>query len=629
MDVWTGHVNDMSMYHAFTLPLEDFNRIFNYESGKQEGQHAVSVKGTIQNAYGPAAVSYVRQLITDLNGGAVVDPRESTAKALIAKFKKAKVFTSFSVVVQQPSAIGRAFALVDPKYFRPTKDGMSHKELWDEVKQYAPVAVIKEMGYFDTNMGRSATEYIQGKEYSGFTEKLKAFAKDGSYRDEVLSRLPALADELAWCAIWNAVKRETVHNHQNLNPGSKEFLEVVGERFTEVVTKTQVYDSVLARSANMRSKSGLMNMATSFMAEPTTAINMLQDAIIQKARGKKKYAGRVFGSVLASIVLNNVLVSFVYAGRDDDEDETYIEKYLQSFASDMLNDVNPITYYPFLKDIWSLSHGYDVERSDMSLVGDLIGSINKISKAYNTENGDVAGAWLDATGSAANLAGIPMQNIRREINTVINFYKTLSKDFGGRATTGKSLGNALVDSVREALPVAVRSPGKTKADKLYDALVSGDDTYADRLIGSYKDEDAANSAIRSAIKKSYESGDIDEDTAMEHLEEFGGIEKEDAYWKVEEWKYEAESEDDFSKYDDFLSAVKTGKNLKKVVKEYTDHGVSEKTLASQITKHYKPLYKDMSNSERAAIKGYLLNAYSLLGYNRAEKSRDINDWLKD
>ena len=69
--------------------------------------------------------------------------------------------------------------------------------------------------------------------------------------------------------------------------------------------------------------------------------------------------------------------------------------------------------------------------------------------------------------------------------------------------------------------------------------------------------------------------------------------------------------------------------LKAVVKEYTSHGVEAKTLASQITSYFKPLYKQMSNSERAKLKGYLLNAYVQLGYNRAEKNKDINAWLKE
>jgi hypothetical protein len=37
----------------------------------------------------------------------------------------------------------------------------------------------------------------------------------------------------------------------------------------------------------------------------------------------------------------------------------------------------------------------------------------------------------------------------------------------------------------------------------------------------------------------------------------------------------------------------------------------------------------MSKGERAKIKGYLLNAYSLLGYDRNKKSRDIDKWLEE
>lgn len=501
MDVWANHINDMSMYHSFVLPLEDFNRIFNYNSPKMEGKAPVSVKGTIQNAYSPAAVSYVKQLITDLNGGAIADPRETFAKAMTAKFKKAKVFSSLSVVIQQPSAIGRAFALVDPKYFQPTKDGMNHKELWTEVKQYAPVAVIKEMGYFDTNMGKSTLDFIKAKEYDGFKEKAKALFTDSGYRDEILSKAPALADELTWCAIWNAVKRETAAQHKDLTLGSEEFLKAAGERFTEVVTKTQVYDSVLARSANMRSKSGMMSMITSFMAEPTTSINMLEDAVHKAKMGYKGYAARAFASVAVSIILNNALVALVYGARDDDEDETYWEKYMQAFVSGMLDDINPITYYPFLKDMWSVLQGYDVERSDMSLVSDLADGLKGLVKAYTAEDGDVEGAWWNIAGSVANIGGIPVQNIRRDINAVINAFNTIVKDASGRATTLGSMGDALEGAVRDSLPVVGWFPGETKADKLYDAIISGDTAYVDRLKGSYKTETAYHSAVRKALRE--------------------------------------------------------------------------------------------------------------------------------
>ena len=501
MDVWSSHVNEMSMYHAFVLPMEDFYRVYNYKTPTSETMATESVEMFIQNAYGKAATKYIDQLLKDLNGGAMSDPRETFAKSLMSRFKKAKVMGSLSVVVQQPSAIGRAFALVDPRHFRPTKDGMNHKQLWEELKQYAPVAIIKEMGYFDTGMGMATKDFIKAKEYSSFKEKAKALFTDENYRDELISKAPAIADELTWCAIWNAVKRETVSTHKNLRPGSEEFLKAAGERFTEVVTKTQVYDSVLARSANMRAKTGLMSMVTSFMAEPTTTINMLEDAILQAKRGKKGYAVRAFASVAVSIILNNALVSLVYAGRDDDEDETFLEKYLQSLTSGTLDDINPLTYYPFLKDMWSLLQGYDIERADMSLVSDFADAAKALVKAYTSEDGDVAGAWWDIAGAVANIGGVPLDNFRREINGAINFFGTVIDDVNGRDTTWGSLGDTVGEAVKSSLPVVGWFSGESKTDKLYDAIVSGDTAYVDRLKGSYDSETAYNIAVRKALRE--------------------------------------------------------------------------------------------------------------------------------
>ena len=619
MDVWSNHVNDMSMYHAFVLPLEDFNRVFNYNSKKQEGQPSVSVKGTIQNAYGPSAVSYVRQLITDLNGGARTDSTTGFINKMMGLFKKGSVFASLSVVVQQPSAIARAVALVDTKYFiGPKVDHKRHKALWDEVKQYAPVAIIKEMGYFDTNMGKSTQDFILGKEYSSFKEKMKALVTDSNYRDEVLSKAPALADEIAWCSIWEAVKRETKANNPGMDAKSEAFLKIAGDRFTEVIVKTQVYDSVLARSGMMRSKDTGMKMATAFMAEPTTSINMIADALLQGKRGNRKYCRTAIGAVIASQILNSILVSFVYAGRDDDEDETYLEKYIGTLTGEVLDSLNPATYIPFIKDIVSIVQGYDVERSDMAIISDLWNALKNLSKDSISPYRKVEGF----AGSIAQIFGLPVKNIMRDVRGI---YQAIDSFVNGQQTTGAGIGYA----VKSALPEWIGGGDVSKQQQLYEAYLRGDSTQIARAESRYEDESAINNAMRTAIKDHYESGDIDYDTAEQYLVEFGGMEEDDAYWKVQEWEYETETGEDFQKYNDFYTAVQTGKNLKAVIKEYTDHGVEAKTLASQITSYFKPLYKEMSNTERAAIKGYLLNAYQLLGYNRSEKSKDIDKWLKD
>ena len=513
MDVWADHVNEMSMYHSFVLPMEDFRRVYNYASPNQETGQSVSVNSTIQEAYGEAATSYIDQLYRDLNGGAVSDPRENWAKSWMGKFKKAAVFASASVVVQQPSAIGRAFAIIDPKYFVGARIGAKrHNALWAELKRYAPVAAIKEMGYFDTGMGKSAQDYIKGKEYKGLKEKAAAIFTDGDYRDEVLGRLPALADELTWCAIWDAAKRETKAKNPRMDVKSEEFLKKAGQRFTEVIVKTQVYDSVLSRSANMRSKGALMSMWTAFMAEPTTTINMMEDALRKARKGDKGYAARATGAVLGSVILNSALASLVYAMRDDDDDETFLEKYAQSFATEILDGINPLTYYPFLKDVWSALQGFDIERSDMSLITSLAEKATKLVQVYgkDTEGMDedeltahgkeIANAWWGVVDYLTALVGIPVKNVRRDINGAFSAYSTISADLTDRDTSWGSMTDKVVSEVKNSIPVIGWLPDKTAADRLYEATVGGDTAYQKRLASSYRTENSLNNAIRKGLR---------------------------------------------------------------------------------------------------------------------------------
>ena len=69
----------------------------------------------------------------------------------------------------------------------------------------------------------------------------------------------------------------------------------------------------------------------------------------------------------------------MYAARDDDEDETYLEKDIGRFASEALDSFNPMGYLPILRDILSVFQGYTVERSDMTIVGDIIDAVAKLS----------------------------------------------------------------------------------------------------------------------------------------------------------------------------------------------------------------------------------------------------------
>lgn len=614
LNVWASHVNEMSMYHAFVLPLEDFYRVYNFRTPTSDKGETKSVNAALQNAYGRGATQYIEQLLKDLNGGARVDSTTDVISKGMNLFKKGSVFASASVVIQQPSAIVRAAAMIDPKHFiGPRMDSKKHKLLWDEVKQYAPVAVIKEMGYFDTNVGKSTEDFLLGQEYESLAEQMTALVTDEAFRDEILSKAPALADELTWCCIWSAVKREIREKHPGMDVKSEEFLKMAGERFTDVIVKTQVYDSVLSRSANMRSKDTGMKMATAFMAEPTTAINMVADALLKGKRGDKKAVGRTVGAVIAAQIFNSFLVSFVYAARDDDEVKSYWEKYLTSFVSGTADGINPATYIPFVKDMISIAQGYDVERSDMAVISDL-------RKGWEQLWNDDVSAWRKVetfAGSVCQLFGLPVKNIMRDVRAAWQAFETI---FHGEMTTGRGIGYA----IREGLT----GDALSNKHQLYEARMAGDEAHAKRVEARYDDEDSANAAVKSAIRENFMDGKLDIQAAQSHLILYAGASAAEAHWTMDEWEYAKEtgSTDGYGKYTRFYDAVQSGENLEDVVQDYVDNGVTKSTLSGLLSEHFKPQYMSATGEERAQLQEKILTAYEHCGYDRERGEEKLADW---
>jgi hypothetical protein len=104
--------------------------------------------------------------------------------------------------------------------------------------------------------------------------------------------------------------------------------------------------------------------------------------------------------------------------------------------------------------------------------------------------------------------------------------------------------------------------------------------------------------------------------------------EDDAYWKYREWVRKADDKDD-KMYDDFLNAIEAGGDVKEAAREYLEHGKEAKDLSRQITTAYKEQYLAATPEERRKLKQKLLEIYAALGFNRKEKSKDIDKWVKD
>ena len=493
-DVWANHVNDMALYHAFTLPLEDFQRVYNYHT--QVGENG-TVSQAVRGYMDTESKRYIEQFIRDLNGGVRPDNGSRYVNKGISLFKKGAVFASASVAIQQPSAIARAMAVIPAKHFVATTVS---KRDYAQLKKYAPVAIVKEMGYFDTGMGKTATDWINEDKPRGFGQKLGALFTDSDYRDSVLSALPEKADELTWAHIWNACVHEAKTDFHLTGEAA---YQKAGKRFSEVVDRTQVYDSVFSRSGMMRSSDNAMKMATAFMAEPTTSLNMLVDAVYQVKNGNapKSYGARVVGSLVAAAALNAILQSIVTAARDDDDDKTYLEVYLGQLLPNMWSNLNPAGQLPMLKDAISIFMGYDVSRADMNLLIDLRDAV----QAVDSDTISTGQKINRLAGALSAFVGLPYKNVARDVQSVFNVIHKATLDMHTGATGTKEVfndemkGQLLIDDLLEKFGIEM-FPDTDKSAKLYKAVSTGDQETVDRMQREAGDDETFNRMLVAAVK---------------------------------------------------------------------------------------------------------------------------------
>lgn len=531
-DVWADHVNEMSRYHGAVPALEDLRRVMNRATYSDNTTDSTSVKQVMENHFGIEAVKYFDNLYREANSGATRDKLESGFKKMVSLFRKNSVAYSLSVLVQQPMSIYRAYGMIDGRYFGKNGFGSiasglartagnrwtgKQTKLYEEMLKYAPgVTMAKEIGGFDTAKGGSIRRYLMEDEktikqaWQTGTGMEKYSAAMGIVDDNFVANIPNAADKLAWIEIWQAVKRETASRNQNLSTASEEFMQIVGKRFTEVIRATQVYDSIFAKSPLLKSQSGMVQMIVSFMNEPNTVANMAESAVRDFQRGDKRSGFRKACALVQSIIMTGVAKSIIYAMRDDDEDETFVEKYTESFVGSLLSDFNPFSYIPIGRDAWSVTEGYKVERADMEIIADVLDAIGgltinlyKVKDKPEMTDAEILELDKKITKSSWRLAetllalvGIPAKNMVREAVAILNLAETKWKEIG--KTTKMSAWDKIYDAVIDSIPFGIND--KSKYDRLYAATVGGDKEYQRRLEGSYGSETEKNSAIRRALR---------------------------------------------------------------------------------------------------------------------------------
>ena len=598
-DVFSNHMASMAQYNAMALPVLDAIKWFNYQQKTEDADGNKYVKDGVREqmarVYGVPeetrpgagkqgyAETFVLNILKAFNGTEAQGvPTDATGMNAIRRYNMAQVAYNFRVVVQQPLAITRAALLID---YGSIIKGMklkpsAIKQNIEEMREHSGIAAWKALGFYDTNISRGLTETIKHKSSIG-----KKIGDVGMWGAET-------ADTLTWAAMWSACKEEVIKK-QKLTPKDEGFYEAVTKLFEDVIYKTQVVDSVLTKNEYLRSKGMFARLMGSFMSEPTTTASMLIDAVdkynADLKRGMSKSQAwaknkRMIGRTMYVYGLSAAILAAVQAVadamRDDDDYETFIEKWLEAFGGNLVDEIMPINKLPILSDF------YDLAKELLSIFG---------VDTYGNPPQSVFMQWYDSLVKGVQII---YDNIAGE-DTNYTYYGGIYKLL--QAASGIS-GLPMASATREAV---------TAWNNIVGAMAPS------LKVKSY------DPGEQNEIKYAYADGYLTFEEAVRELLMQGLVDNEDeAYFTVSGW----ESGEGYSRYDAVYEAVRTGANIDKAMNDLVSHGYTEKDVMSNVTSQIGKWYYDEESDYRISKQQAINMLAKYTDMTDEEITKKVNEW---
>nr|DAQ77435.1 MAG TPA: hypothetical protein [Caudoviricetes sp.] len=580
--LWASHVEKMSDYNAFVLPIEDMTRLMNYRS-----EDGARVRKTIEERYGTQTREYIDSFLKRLNGNGRIEHGGHWINRFVSKAKGAAVTFNLSVAIQQAGAGPRAMAEINPKYVIPGIIAGFGKisnlsEAYAEIEAHAPIAVEKGWGYFDTNMAR------------GLYDRARSTARGKA--DDIGGFLAGKGDEFNWVQIWDAVKRE-VAGETELKPGTDAYWERCGERFTEVIDKTQVVDSIFQR-AEWATEKGRAASFMSFLSEPIKQYNMLWRGLhtivegvqtknkIKTKRGIREFAKNA-GGIAVSAVATAALKSIITALRDRDnekkeEDEDgkqvivgvrgFEDKYVDALLPNLLDNLTGLLPVFSTMAINAFSSDYGGGSSDLESA-----ALDNTGKSVQyIKKGDYERALYYVLQAGSSAIGIGAGNAYRDVRAMI----LTTKDAVERDTLAGAAWDTSKDfatRVKAATKNYVYAREKDENGNYTDERKAAPDLYADLMLVAYY-ESGMGKDFQTVAQAALDNGATEAGLVTKFKSKLRG--SSDAVTEAAE-AYHAGDVDGMNKY----------------VAEIVGTGIGTKAAYSMIQSREKELYPEEKKKE--------------------------------
>lgn len=462
LDVYAKHISDMAIYSAWTAPIQDLIRFFNYKERDDVGQVTWSTKRAIEKMFGTGGTQYFIKLMSSIQNAEQSSYEDGgLTNNFLGKAKKAAVMANVRVAVQQPTAIFRAGRRMSYKYLNAGIAGLTgeletiRKNMIDSDAVYW----IKQQGNIDGFITQSIKSQITGVQTP----------------DEIVTEkagwLAGMADQVTWDAMYRACIAEQIDKMGKDKVGTKEFQDAVNNRFDRLMLETQVYDGTIARTQFMRSTDMAMKNASAFMAEPAKTYNLaLSDAIdyqqSKKGSEARKKAKQQLWKTAGVLALTSTVNAFMQslwdavrnAGDPDEEDKTFWQRVAEALGWDFDAETPKDQLYavlhgnladgfyiwnnvPILSDLAgyadqqaakilfdqsSYSSSSSLETQWLYHLGDLGNALKKMAVDPNNNEVSNYGLFQKAARVLSDFTGMPLYAAQRDIVAMYN-------QLGGRA----------------------------------------------------------------------------------------------------------------------------------------------------------------------------------------------------
>lgn len=437
-NIISNHLQSLSLYYGYAVPLTAYNRIMNRQVMEFEGADSTSnMRGEIQKI-DVDFEGYMNRLWQDVQGIRRND--KGFVSSLLSKIRWAGANSALGanpkVLVTQTLSLAAGISEFNPKY---VAKGMGH--FFGE-KQKLELAKYSSLMWERMQIGNSVdiAEIRQiGKEIGAAG---KITAKATKFLNDFTTKPISWMDSNVIQSLWFAAQYEVADTKgKGFEFGTEANKVEAGKRLDEVVFRTQQTSDPLGRSEWMRSQNEIVKFARMFTGDALQLTGRLISSVnkynIAKKmirsgdtglveQGQKMLSSAKKGVAKASsaFILNQAMLLAIamafkwIKGKNDDEEWSEIAKN-EAIA-------NIMGLIPFGGDIYDKLLGYEPTNMAYTALSNTVEIAQELYEGFSTL---ISGDYQDSTKrnaairktalSISRLLGIPTQNLESYIKGVV------------------------------------------------------------------------------------------------------------------------------------------------------------------------------------------------------------------